>query len=52
MMKVGRGVAGELTEACYVVYEHGSAAADAPRQHGEHLALESHQGRRPGAPVT
>ena len=52
MMKVGRGVAGKLTEAGNDVCEHGPAAAHALRQHGEHPALEFHQGRRPGAPVT
>ena len=50
MMQDARGVAGTLTEACHGVYEHGPAAADAPRQHGEHLDLELYQDRRPGAP--
>ena len=51
-MKVARGVAGKLTEAGNDMCEHDPAAAHALRQHGEHPAIEFHQGRRPGAPVT
>ena len=52
MMQDAPGVGGKLTEAGSKVYEHAPAAARALRQHGEHLALELHQGRRPGAPVS
>ena len=52
MMRDGRGVAGKLTEASSQVCGHGPAAADALRQHGEQLATEFQQGRRPGAPAS
>ena len=43
-MQDARGVAGKLTEAGKDMCEHGAAAAHALRQHGEHPALEFHQG--------
>ena len=51
MVNVGRGVAGKLTEAGNLMYEHGPAAAGDLRQHGEQPALELHHGRRSGAPA-
>ena len=50
-MQDARGVAVKLTEAGKDMCEHGAAAAHALRQHGEHPALEFHQGRQPGAPA-
>ena len=51
MMQDARGVAGKLTEAGNLMYEHGPAAAGDLRQHGEQPALELHHGRRSRAPA-